>query len=170
MIEIRPEAAADFAAVAALNRAAFGGEEEAQLVYRLRRAGLVIAALVAAEDREVVGHILLSDLRVETDTGAVIRAAALAPMAVAPDRQRRGIGSRLVDAGLQACRDAGIELVVVLGHPGYYPRFGFSAARARHLRAPFSGPAFMALELAPGVLDGVRATVRYPDAFGLEGG
>ncbi|MDX1485599.1 MAG: N-acetyltransferase, partial [Alphaproteobacteria bacterium] len=153
-----------------LNRAAFGGEEEAQLVDRLRRAGLVIAALVAAEDGEVVGHILLSDLWVETDTGGVVRTAALAPMAVAPDRQRRGIGSRLVDAGLQACRDAGIELVVVLGHPGYYPRFGFSAARARHLRAPFSGPAFMALELTPGVLDGVRATVRYPDAFGLEGG
>lgn len=166
MIAIRPESPDDREAVRAVNRRAFGGDEEADLVERLHADGLVIASLVAVAGDEVVGHILFSTLPIDLPAGK-IRAAALAPMSVLPSHQRRGIGSALVRAGLAACRDAGIEAVVVLGHPEYYPRFGFSAALAQALHAPFSGPALMALELRPGAL-AVGGRVEYPKAFGLE--
>ena len=166
MIDIRAETSADCGAIATLNNAAFGGEDEAGIVDRLRADGLVIASLVAEEKREIVGHILFSELPIETG-GHLIRGAALAPMAVVPSHQRHGIGSRLVRSGLKACRAQGVELVVVLGHPDYYPRFGFTAELAQHLRAPFSGPVFMALELETGILDGVEGVALYPDAFGL---
>jgi putative acetyltransferase len=167
MIDIRAETSADCGAIAALNNAAFGGEEEAGIVDRLRADGLVITSLVAEEKREIVGHIMFSELPIET-AEHLIRGAALAPMAVAPSYQHRGIGSRLVRSGLEVCRAQGIEAVVVLGHPEYYPRFGFSAALAQHLRAPYSGPAFMALELKIDILEGRMGTVHYPDAFGLD--
>ncbi len=167
MIAIRPETRADRPGIDAVNRQAFGGEGEALLIDKLRRDGLVIASLVAVTGGGVVGHLLMSRLEAETASGRRIAAAALGPMAVAPAHQRRGIGSRLVEAGVAACRAAGVELVVVLGYPDFYPRFGFSAALGRKLRAPFSGPAFMARALKPGVLAEETATVRYPDAFGL---
>lgn len=88
-------------------------------------------------------------------------------MAVRPDRQRRGIGSRLIRDGLAMCRGRGHRVVVVLGHADYYPRFGFSPALAERLRSPFPGPHFMALELVPGALDGVVGEVRYPPPFGV---
>jgi putative acetyltransferase len=162
-VEERPE---HRAAIAALHRVAFGGDFEAALVERLHRDGLVIASLVALEDGDVVGHILFSALEVEID-GRKLKAAALAPMAVWPDRQGRGIGSNLVRRGLDVLKRRGIAAVIVLGHESYYPRFGFSAALARKLAAPFSGDAFMVLELTPGALAGERGTVRYPAAFGL---
>lgn len=170
MSVIRPEEPGDRAAIQAVNAAAFGQDDEADLVDRLRQDGLVIASLVAVEGTtgEIVGHILFSDLPIETDT-RTIRAAALAPMAVLPAFQRQGVGSALVRAGLEACRGLGIEAVVVLGHPDYYPRFGFSAETAKRLRAPYAGEAFMALELTPGVLQGIDATLRYPPALGGEG-
>jgi putative acetyltransferase len=122
---------------------------------------------VAVTARDViVGHILFSHLPVHAADGSIIRAAALAPMAVLPVHQRTGVGSALVRAGLQACAEGGAQAVIVLGHPEYYPRFGFSAEAARHLHAPFSGPAFMALEITPGVLRG-GGEVRYARAFGL---
>jgi putative acetyltransferase len=166
MTTIREELPEDRAAIRAVNDLAFGTPEEAVLVDRLRADGLVLASLVACEDGAVDGHILFSALAIET-AGRTIRGAALAPMAVRPERQRRGIGSALVRRGLEACRARGVEAVVVLGHPSYYPRFGFSADTARRLEAPFSGPAFMALELALGVLAGVAGRVRFPSAFGL---
>jgi putative acetyltransferase len=111
------------------------------------------------------GHILFSRLGVENE-GAV-RAAALAPMAVRPDRQRQGIGSRLVQDTLAELRSIGCQAVIVLGHPGYYPRFRFSATLAEKFAAPFRGKAFMALELMPGTLVGHAGSVIYPDAFGI---
>lgn len=162
---IREETAADQAAVAALNDAAFGGSEESALVERLRAAGLATISLVAVESEGLVGHLLLSPLGVEVG-GRPVRALALAPMAVAPDRQRQGIGSALVREGLRLARERGWEAVVVLGHPDYYPRFGFSAVLAEPLQAPFTGPAFMALELVPGALGGASGRVAYPPAFG----
>ncbi len=154
------------AAIDSLNRRAFGGPYEAELVAKLRRDGLVIAELVALDGDSLLGHILFSRLDVEVG-GRRVEAAALAPMAVEADRRRQGIGSALIRGGLEACRRMGIAAVIVLGHPDYYPRFGFSAARARHLTTPFPGEAFMALELQAGCLDG-GGSVTYPHAFGIE--
>ena len=164
MTEIREETPADYEAIREVNRLAFQGDTEVRLVDRLRAEGLAVASLVAVEDGQVVGHIFFCELPIETESG-VLQAASLAPMAVRPERQRQGIGSALVRAGLEACRRRDCSVVLVVGHPDYYPRFGFSAERARNLQAPYSGEAFMALELVPGALEGIRGTVRYPRAF-----
>ena len=164
-VEIREEAAADVDGIREVNRFAFGGDEEVRLVDRLRADGDVIVSLVAVEDGEVVGHALFSRLPIEV-TGGSVRATGLAPVAVRPERQRQGIGSALIRRWLALCKERGCAAVIVLGHPEYYPRFGFSAKLAGKLSAPFSGPAFMALELEPGAL-GSGGTVHYPTAFGV---
>ena len=96
-----------------------------------------------------------------------MRAMALAPMAVVPERQRAGIGSELVRDGLARCRLRGVEAVFVVGHPAYYPRFGFSRASDFGITCEFEVPdeAFMALELAPGSLRGRTGQVFYHEAF-----
>ncbi|MBN9085932.1 MAG: N-acetyltransferase [Reyranella sp.] len=163
-VVIRPRAPADDAAIAEINDSAFGGTGESKLVHALRDAGLVAIDLVALESSDLVGHVLFSDLDVAMD-GRSVKALALAPVAVRPDRQRRGIGSALIRRGLDLARTDGWAAVIVLGDPAYYPRFGFSAAAARPLRAPFSGDAFMALPLRPGALEGCAGRVVYPAAF-----
>ena len=163
---IRKEAEADFLEIAVLMRGAFGGHYEVELIEKLRAAGLMIVSLVAVCEGSVVGHILFSELTVEVD-GRRVKATALAPMAVRPDRQRQGIGSELIETGLESLRDRGYEAVIVLGHPNYYPRFGFSSALTASLTAPFSGKAFMGFELVPGSLSGRKGSVKYPDAFGV---
>ena len=117
-------------------------------------------------DGGVVGHILLSPIRIEASCGSV-PALALAPMAVLPEFQRQGIGSELVSAGLDAARLGGHRIVIVVGHVDYYPRFGFTLAGKFGLSVSFPVPdqAFMARELVPGSLDGVSGPVRYPPAF-----
>ncbi len=165
--EVRLERPEDMEAIREVNRLAFGGEDEALLVDALRDGGCSRLSLVAEKDGKVVGHILFSDLPIVTQSGT-LAALALAPMAVLPGHQRQGIGSFLVREGLRACAEAGHRIVVVLGHPDYYPRFGFSPQMAERLKAPFSGPAFMALELVPGALAGVTGEVVYPPLFGLE--
>lgn len=163
---IRPETRADREAVRHVHRLAFGQDDEARLVDALREGGYARVALVAEAAGEVVGHILFSDLPIQTEHGTVA-ALALAPMAVLPEYQRQGIGSALVRRGLEACRDQGHRIVLVLGHPRFYPRFGFSAQQAMPLSSPFGGgEAWMARELVPGALDGVRGTVQYPPPFG----
>lgn len=163
---IRAASPADAQAIATLNRAAFGGEDEVGIVERLRRDDLAAVELVAERDNAIVGHILLSWLPTMMD-GRTVKALALAPMAVLPGSQKQGIGGRLIMAALHEAMAAGAEAVIVLGHPDYYPRFGFSAALARNLASPFPGDAFMALELAPGALAGQQGSVSYPAAFGL---
>jgi putative acetyltransferase len=163
---VRVEEPDDLEAVREVNRQAFGQEDEARLVDALRDGGHARLSLVAEQGGRVVGHVLFSDLPIATEAGTV-HALALAPMAVLPARQRQRIGSRLVREGLRASKEAGHRIVVVVGHPGYYPRFGFSAQLAEQLQAPFSGPAFMALELVPGALTDVTGEVRYPPPFGL---
>ena len=165
MIGIVEESPEHRTAIWTLSRAAFGGDYEAKLIEDLRRDGVVVASLVALEDGEVVGHILFSDLSIEID-GRPISAASLATMAVRPDHQRQGIGSRLVREGLSVVRQRKRSAVIVVGHAGYYPRFGFSAELARKLESPFQGDTFMALELVPNVLAGRAGSVRYPAAFG----
>jgi len=169
MITIRPETAEDYAAIREVNTLAFGREVEARLVENLRRLPDFIPelSLVGIEAGQVVGHILFSPLVIETQEGAV-PAVALATLAVRPEFQNQGIGSELVRDGLERCRNLRHRIVVVVGHPAYYPRFGFSPARERGLEAPFPVPdeAFLALELVPGALDGVAGVVRYPPPFG----
>jgi putative acetyltransferase len=99
--------------------------------------------------------------------GGNLPAVALAPLAVLPELQRQGIGGKLIEHGLDYLRGGIEQVVLVLGHPEYYPRFGFSAGKARFLESPFNPKAFMALELKPDVLENLRGKVRYPDAFRL---
>ena len=115
---------------------------------------------------KTVGHILFSSVIIQC-RGRNVRALALAPMAVLPEVQRRGIGSQLVEKGLECCRTFGHQIVIVVGHPDYYPRFGFSSARAKGLEVPFPVPdeAFMVLELTQGALDNISGMVVYPAPF-----
>ncbi len=163
---VRAETTADHEAIRHVNRLAFGQGDEARLVDGLREGGFVRVSLVAERAGQVVGHILFSDLPILTEAGTV-PALALAPMAVLPELQNQGIGSALVQQGLEACRQQGHRVVVVLGHAHFYTRFGFSPKLAAHLESPFSGgDSFMAVELVPGALDGVAGRVQYPPPFG----
>ncbi len=153
------------AQVLALNRLAFDGDEEARIIAALTRDDLVVLSLVVTEGETVAGHILFSRLDVEVD-GRPVRAVSLAPMAVLPDQQNRGIGSALVKRGVDLLAARGFEAVLVVGHTNFYPRFGFSAEAVRHIACPFQGlDAFMGLELKPGALAGESGVCRYPAAF-----
>ena len=154
------------ATIYAIHSAAFGRSDEADLVASLRDEGVVLVSLVAELDRCIVGHILFTRMFIET-TGEPVPAVALAPLAVLPTHQRRGIGTSLIRQGLDLLRRRGERIVIVLGHPDYYPRFGFSRQKASSLESPFPPAAYMALELTPGALDGIRGKVKYPAAFGL---
>lgn len=164
-LRIRAEKPDDREAIQRVNRLAFGRDEEPRLVDALRDEGHVRLSLVAELGGVVVGHILFSGLPIVGERGTV-SAVVLAPVAVAPTYQRQRIGSELIRRGLDLCRDEGYRIVVVLGHPDFYRGFGFAAELARPLDSPFSGnPAFMALELIAGALDGVRGRVEYPPPF-----
>ena len=167
---VRRERPADIAAVRRVNLAAFEGPAEAEIVDRVRRAGGAQLSLVAEVGGELVGHILFSEVTVGEGDGA--RGMGLAPMAVLPDHQNRGVGSALVRAGLERLRAGGCPFVVVLGHPAYYPRFGFAPASRRGVACDYEGvpdDAFLILELAAGGLDGVSGTARYRREFAAEG-
>lgn len=163
---IRPANEADFDAIQRVVAAAFDRSDEAELVTRLRKDGDVLTELVAVEDGQVIGHVMFSRLEL-VGTFETLPAAALAPLAIAPGRQRQGHGAALSRAGLEACRDQGLAAAVVLGHPDYYPRFGFTAAASAKLQAPFSGPSFMAVEFQSEALAEPRRA-RYAAAFGLD--
>jgi putative acetyltransferase len=158
---IRYARTADHEAIAHVVEAAFGQADEARLVERLRADEDALFELVAEEAGVVVGHIMFS--RLWADRYEMF--AALAPLAVRPDLQRTGLGSALVRAGLESARDFGAHGVIVLGHPEYYPRFGFSAETAGKIAAPYAGsPSFMALALEDGAFER-PLSVAYPDAF-----
>jgi putative acetyltransferase len=164
---IRAEHAGDEVAIADLNDAAFGGTDESRLVELLRRSGHPTVSLVATARDQVVGHILFTPVAVDT-SGPPIAALGLGPMAVSSDWQRRGIGSSLVKAGIEECARRGCEIVVVLGHPHFYPRFGFRPAHLLGLRSEFAVPdeVFMAMELVGGAMMGRSGLVRYLPEFG----
>ena len=166
VINIRNEQTTDHADIAAVQRAAFARDAEANLVSALRHDGLMLASLVALHGEIIIGHVMFSTLRVEV-SGRELAAASLAPLAVAPDFQRRGCGSALVRAGIELLKAGGCQVVIVLGDPDYYARFGFSASLTRNLTAPFGGPAFMGLELSAGALTGPIGSVTYPPPFHL---
>jgi putative acetyltransferase len=162
--EIRAEKPGDVPAVREVNRLAFGREDEARLVDDLRSGTHARISLVARREDKTIGHAMFSALSIETKHSSV-EALALAPVAVVPEAQGQGIGSALVQEGLRRCVGLGYSIVVVLGEPDYYSRFGFSSTLARKLRSRYSGEAFMALELAPRALNDVEGDVRYPPPF-----
>jgi putative acetyltransferase len=164
-IEVRLEDSADASQVRRVNEQAFGRPGEAALVDALR-GGQDTLSLVAVSDASVVGHVFFTPVRIETSRGTFL-ATGLGPMAVAPAWQRRGVGTALVRAGVETCRRRGDGMIVVLGHPDFYPRFGFVRASTRGLRFehPVPDAAFMVLELRAGAREARRGVVRYHPAF-----
>ncbi len=161
-IEIREERPGDVAAIRELITLAFAQEQEASIVDALRCNGAASLSLVATENDRVIGHILYSPASV----GDVI-GVGLAPLAVLPEHQRRGVGSRLVDAGTARLRDAACPFVIVLGHAKYYPRFGFTPASTRGISCEWDVPdeAFMVLILDQTRMRGVSGLARYRPEF-----
>ena len=164
---IRPERPGDAEAIHAVHAAAFPGPDEARLVDALRAAGRLSLSLVAeADDGHVIGHVAFSPVSVDGASDGL----GLAPLAVAPARQRRGVGHLLVTEGLAAAERAGAGFVVVLGDPDYYGRFGFNPAGDWGLSDEYGGgPAFQVLELRPGAVPRGAGLVRYAPEFGLFG-
>ncbi len=163
--DVRTERPGDEAVIHALNVAAFPTVAEARLVDALRVDGALTLSLVAVVDSAIVGHIACSPVTVDAD-GQRAHGLGLAPMAVAPAHQRRGIGARLIQEGLRAMRAQGQPFCVVLGHPDYYPRHGFVPARTRGLRWEHGhDDAFFVQALSPGGLAGVTGIVRYRPEF-----
>jgi putative acetyltransferase len=168
MIRIRTEKKTDIAPIHLVNRLAFGQDDEAFLVQRIRVSPGFIPelSLVAEKDSQIVGHILFSRIHIDTPKEDVA-ALSLTPMAVLPEFQNSGIGSQLVSSGLTKCRDSGHTIVVVIGYRQYYPRFGFIPAREKGLDLDFSVPdeAFIVCELSSDALGGIKGTVKYPPEF-----
>ncbi len=162
---IRAEKEGDQDSVRAVNTSAFDTSSEADLVDALRQLAQPVVSLVAEENGEVVAHIMFSP--VSLSGHPTVKVMGLAPMAVLPVHQRKGIGSALVRAGLDQCKKLGFDAVVVLGHPEYYPRFGFSPARQFGIDSEYDVPeeVFMALELQLEALSGKTGKVKYDPAF-----
>jgi putative acetyltransferase len=162
MFHIRPECPADFDAIRHVNRRAFGKDQEADLVDALRANDAVLLSLVATLDDQVVGHILYSPVMLGRTTGA-----GLGPMAVLPEYQLQEIGSRLVTTGNESLKENGFPFVVVLGHPEFYPRFGFTPASALGITCQWDVPddVFMVLVLDESKKAGVAGLAKYRDEF-----
>lgn len=170
---IRHEEPRDLAAIRAVNEQAFGGTGEANAIDALRDRGALTLSLVAVieashpatpwtRDDRVVGHLLFTEAKIEA-AGHAWPALGLAPLAVLPDYQRQGIGTALMKAGLSECAQLGYERIIVLGHPAYYPRFGFQRASLYGVRFEFEAPdeACMILALHRNALDGVSGIAKY---------
>lgn len=174
-ITIRQEQIEDYATTEKVVETAFKGmelsdEKEHKLVARIRRAKVFIPELsliaVHEDTKEIIGHILLSKIKIVNQEHAV-ESLALAPVSVLPDYQKEGIGKRLMHEALNKAKELGYKSIVVMGHPEYYPKFGFKRASFWDIKAPFEVPdeAFMALELEQHALDNVSGVVEYPSVF-----
>lgn len=163
---IRKEQQADQKAVWRINAEAFETQAEANLVDALRAAGDPLISLVAEEEGGIVGHIMFSRVTLSGCENS-LDLMGLAPMAVVPERQNQGVGSALVEAGLAACRERGIEAVVVLGHPGFYPKFGFAPAVEFGVKSEYDVPdeVFMIIELEEDALKEKTGTIAYHAVF-----
>jgi putative acetyltransferase len=167
LITVRPEEPEDRAAVRAVNERAFGCAEEADVVDRLRERCEGLLSLVATRHDRVVGHILFSPASIDGPSGP-LELMGLAPMAVLPECQRQGVGSALVETGLAILRERGCPAVIVLGHPEYYPRFGFAPASRRGIGCQWPGlpdEAFMIVVFDERAMKGVSGVARYRDEF-----
>jgi putative acetyltransferase len=171
-IHIRPENAGDITTIFKVEAAAFQRSEEAILVDQLRAGAAFIPglSLVAEIDQQIVGHILFTALQIKSGEELMTGLLALAPVAVLPAYQNRGVGGALIRKGLEIARELGYKGVIVLGHEHYYPKFGFVPAAKWHIRAPLEVPDgnFMALELVAGALDHFSGVVVYAREFGIE--
>lgn len=155
----------------AFKNAEYSDHREHFLIARLRKSSAFLPELSLVAElvgEKIVGHIMFSLLTIETDDEQ-IPVLGLAPVAVLPEHQNRGIGSALIEHGLKECKKLGFKIVVLVGHPNYYPRFGFVPAGSKGLKAPFEVPdeAFMVLELSPGALANIKGTVKHPPEFGI---
>ena len=166
MISIRNETHQDIASIYNVNKEAFGQENEADLVDKLRERGVLTVSLVAVQDDNVIGHIAFSPVDI-TPGNPGIKALTLAPLAVKPGYQNMGVGSQLVSAGLEQCRKKGWEIVVLAGHPNYYPRFGFVQARENGLECEVEVPdeAWMVAELKKDSLTKIKGKVFFQPEF-----
>ena len=168
-MEIRAAVPEDYKTIFEINAQAFPTQAEASLIDLLRQRPQFVSelSLVAANDLVIVGHILFTPIAIDSPTGQSSTSLALAPMAVLPEKQRNGIGSALVENGLSMAKKMNYDSVIVLGHPEFYPHFGFRPASAWGIRAPFEVPdeAFMALELTSGALNNAMGIVTYPKEF-----
>lgn len=165
-MEIRHEHPSDIPGIHAVNTAAFGRPGEADLVNALRASAHPFFSLVAVEKGTIIGHIAFSPLTFDRDVK--FKGLGLAPVAVLPEWQKKGIGTKLIRAGLEACHNARADFVVLIGHPEYYPRFDFAPAREKGLQCEYEVPdnVFMVREMRPGVLPITPAlVVRYHEAF-----
>lgn len=166
MLVIRLETPEDSAAIRSVNEEAFGSSVEADLVEKLRSRQKYTLSLVAIDGDKVIGHVLFSPVTIGSGNTS-FRALGLGPMAILPSYQKKGAGSQLVRAGLQECRRLSYEIVVVLGHAAYYPRFGFIPASTYGIKCEYDVPdeVFMALELRKGALSGRSGVVKYQPEF-----
>ena len=166
MVTICHERPEDAKAIRFVLEGAFGQSNEADLVDALRRRGALTLSLVALRENEVVGHIVFSSVTIES-AGSSFDAIGLGPMAVLPPYQGKGIGSQLVRNGLEHCRQGGHEIVVVVGHPAFYGRFGFVPTKHRGLHCEFDVPddVFMVMELRQDALAGRGGLVKYQPEF-----
>lgn len=166
MVTIRQEYEEDFEDIREVNEEAFNQPDEADLVETLRAGEKVIASLVAEEEQTIVGHILFTEASID---GSDIKVAGLAPMAVLPEFQNQGIGTQLIEEGLDECMSQGYDVIIVLGHVDYYPRFGFKPASEYGITSEWDEQiqedAFMVLELHTGRLDGITGIARYAEEF-----
>ncbi|MEP3046678.1 MAG: N-acetyltransferase [Roseibium sp.] len=149
-VSVRDVSLADETTVRDLLRAAFPSDMEARLVHKLRHCGALVLEQVAIDENgDIVGHVAYSRVTpASIGSGQALQIACLVPVSVWPDQQRRGIGSALITASLKALEASGEDLVLVLGPPAYYPRFGFDPVLARKVHGPYAGDAFMALPLS----------------------
>lgn len=160
-VSVRMAVAEDKQAIADLNTRAFGRPDEANIIAKLEEDGDVLLQIVAVMDDAIIGHILFYPIGVRGKLGAV----GLGPMSVEPWMQREGIGKGLVNHGLVSLKQSGVALVFVLGHPEYYPKFGFSQQQAAEFKAPWNGPEFMAMRMRYG--PPMSGTLLFPAAFGV---
>ena len=169
MIYIREELPKDVESIYNVNLKAFGESSEARVINALRKSNVLTLSLIAEQNNQIIGHIAFSPVKIESKDG-ILDAIALGPMAVLPEYQNKGIGSKLIEKCLNILRERGHDKVVVLGHANYYPRFGFVPSIKYGIKCEYDCPVevFMVKELQDGSFSGVSGTVKYRPEFGIE--